>query len=185
MMDSKRDDDVYTNDREQEDPLEILGTCDLEPFVVDMMTRFGGENAETALITRIFWFDGDTELIWETQFCDPDRPDYTSKALIFGLMVLFAGRIELACTPLSFTPVYAFDRWKYVTRDLLRLGEVAKPAGPWLYGWALFGADLCAEATPLEFPELDDLPASMAEMSGWTEAEILELEQRLIASLLE
>lgn len=130
------------------DPLVVLGEFDLEPRLVEMVTHFGGENPETALLSRMFWFDGDFDLVWETQFEEEVRTPRdvaAQSALKWGLLVLFAPSPD-RCEDEDFQiPECSFARWQEVTRTLLKFQDLVQPDHPWLFGWARFGVYLCGQ----------------------------------------
>jgi hypothetical protein len=193
------------------DPLWVLGTLDLEPTVVDIMTRFGGESRETALIERIFFFDENYDLVWKTQFHADfeSQPEIVEHTLQWGLLALFAPSLEWVEHDDFETFEHAFWRWQQITRTLRKLGDVVQPVHPWLYGWAMLGVDLfsqfCAMRLDVWNKRLaraaarcpidarvgkvwaDELPRSIDELralKGVGDATILRVENELIEMLL-
>ena len=207
MFEDELEEDVVAT-AEERDPALVLGSRGLEPMVVDMMRRFGGETAETALIQRILMFDGDFTLVWETQFL-PKIAREDVPVLQWGLLSLFANDISWLEDDDFESDEHLFFRWQYATRLLLEVGEAAGATGPWLYGWAMLGVDLCSDARAARLQlrnkqlaeafceylvdaesgivSADELPVSLDEVrerGGVSDAVIARVEAQLIEMLL-
>ncbi len=179
------------------DALEVLGAHNLAPVIVDMMTRFGGETAETAMIIRFFNCDPDADLIWQTHFAKkPSDPIARARenALLFGLYTLFSGDPDTWGTDDFFTEQFDLDHWRSVTRDLQRIDALVQPNRPWLYGWTAYGIYLAYRMCELPFQEADPcgevgfefLPGSLDELLENSSVEAARtIELRLVDLLLE
>jgi hypothetical protein len=132
---------------EAPDALELFAKHGLDETVIELFAKFGGENRETALLKRIFLFDPDFSLVWDTQFRERSpspAEDFRQSGLILGLLSLSVPSPQVLEDGETYGDV--LERWHEVTMQLLEIGRRTGHRGPWLYGWLKYGSDLYDEA---------------------------------------
>lgn len=173
--------------------------------IVDIVAGFGAEASATMLLEMIFFADPDFKAVWQEHYAFRVKAE---EAVIYALLRGFVPDPNDCFDDDFFDHDNGFERWRRVTRQMLRFDARYGIDRPWLFGWAMWGESALEEydAPPLAIDELpgaagfaarvveaadadyvQDLPASLRalrELDGLDDATIRKLERAILTAVL-